>query len=125
MIAIGARWKGDLQISCTGDIGVNTMDVEIQQRLIRRILTNPGDYIWHAAYGAGLGRFVGLPYVTDNVQSVIYQQINLESLVSKTPAPSVSFGKSGVGTTIFDFVTIQYSQNGYPDTYSTTIELVG
>ena len=30
-----------------------------QQRVLRRLLTNPGDYIFHPTYGAGVQQWIG------------------------------------------------------------------
>ena len=52
-----------------------------QQRVLRRLLTNPGDYIWQLGYGAGLGQFVGRPGVPAAIAGVAGAQILLEAAV--------------------------------------------
>ena len=54
-------WGGDLGAGNTGDIALASGTILGQQRILRRLLTNPGDYIWHTEYGAGLAQFVGSP----------------------------------------------------------------
>ena len=59
MIAAASTWSGDLSLGPTGDLETNSLQEEVKQRVIRRLFTNPGDYIWHPGYGAGIGRAVG------------------------------------------------------------------
>ena len=56
MDALFCPWGGDLSVGPGGDISVAPVEAEVEQRIIRRLLTNTGDYIWHISYGAGLGR---------------------------------------------------------------------
>ena len=58
---ISHQFSADLSLSPTGDLATITAPQLTQQRVLRRLLTNPGDYIWHPSYGAGLAAFVGQP----------------------------------------------------------------
>jgi hypothetical protein len=49
----------DLTASNTGDLQPVDTTVRGQQRVLRRLLTNPGDYIFHPNYGAGLPQWIG------------------------------------------------------------------
>lgn len=60
------------------------------QRILRRLLTNPGDYIFHPNYGAGLGALVGTVTDTNVVKSLIAGQIILESCVARNPQPVIT-----------------------------------
>jgi phage baseplate assembly protein W len=51
----------DLSVASNGDILLTDGITLSQQRILRRLLTNPGDYIWELTYGAGLPQFVGQP----------------------------------------------------------------
>jgi hypothetical protein len=81
---------GDLSPSATGDLQTATGTLRGQQRVLRRLLTNPGDYIFHPEYGAGLPRYVGQPADTAKITAVVRGQMLLEDVVAKTPAPAIS-----------------------------------
>lgn len=83
------QWGGDLAAGSGGDIAVATGTDTINQRLYRRLLTNPGDYIWNLNYGGGLGQFVGAPANTAAIAAVIRAQIGLETAIPSTPAPTI------------------------------------
>lgn len=79
----------DLLVSATGDLQQTNPTQRGQQRILRRLLTNPDDYIFHPDYGAGLPQQVG--QVTDiaKITALIRGQILLEDAVAKTPAPTI------------------------------------
>lgn len=63
-----------------------------EQRIIRRLLTNPLSYIWSPSYGAGLPSFVGQPVSSDNfdnIRALITSQIFLEKTVAQNPPPQI------------------------------------
>ncbi|WP_293857186.1 hypothetical protein [uncultured Alsobacter sp.] len=60
------------------------------ERVLRRLLTNPGDYIWHPEYGAGLPRWVGETLDVEALTSLIRSQIFLEAAVARTPEPVIT-----------------------------------
>ncbi len=82
-------WGGDLGVSATGDLVVVGRPGVGTERVLRRLLTNPGAYVWHARYGAGLGRFVGEPADAAGVQALIRAQMVLEGAVAQEPEPVV------------------------------------
>jgi hypothetical protein len=81
---------GDVLSSVTGDLQPVDTTIRGQQRVLRRLLTNPGDYIWHPTYGAGLGRFIGSTATAAEIVAVIRQQMALEDAVAPDPAPVIS-----------------------------------
>ncbi len=95
---------GDLGIGPTGDLAIADAQTLTQQRVLRRLLTNQGDYIWQLTYGAGLGQFVGRPGAPDLISGVIRTQMQLESQVIQSPAP-------GVFTSVVDDGTVMTSVN--------------
>ena len=81
---------GDLSLSANGDLLLASGDTLVEQRIIRRLLTNAGDYIWALAYGAGLGSMVGAPANATAIEAVIRSQIFQESSVAQQPAPQIT-----------------------------------
>ncbi len=79
----------DLKISPTGDLLTADGEIITEQRVLRRLMTNPGDYIWQLNYGAGLGRFVGQTGISNLVSGVIRAQLQLEPQVARVPTPTV------------------------------------
>lgn len=98
MADLSLRFGGDLAIGPTGDLAFAETQVLTQQRVLRRLLTNPGDYIWQLGYGAGLGRFIGQPGVPDLISGVIRTQMLLEPEVMQSPAPAVLASVADDGT---------------------------
>lgn len=78
----------DLQASPTGDIArVNNSD-RSEQRVLRRLMTNPGAYPSHPNYGAGLPQLIGEDLNISALQTPITGQMLLEPSVSKSPGPT-------------------------------------
>lgn len=95
----------DLNPSATGDLQPVATTTRGQQRILRRLLTNPGDYIWHSDYGAGLPRYVGSVIDVRQMKALIRGQVLLEDSVAKTPEPVIDVQTIQGGMT----VTIQYN----------------
>jgi phage baseplate assembly protein W len=98
MTDLSHQWGADLAVGPTGDLATADGSLLGQQRVLRRLLTNPGDYIWQLDYGAGLGRFIGKPVNAGQIQAAIRSQIFKETAVARTPEPTinVSLGPAGV-----------------------------
>lgn len=84
------QFGGDLAIGPTGDLAVVDGPALTQQRVLRRLLTNPGDYIWQLDYGAGLGQFVGQPGAPAAIAGVARTQLLREAGVAPSPPPVVT-----------------------------------
>lgn len=94
-------WGEDLSASATGDLLVADQTTSGEQRVLRRLLTNPqlvapdgevqasADYTIHQEYGAGIPRLVGLPVDIAGTAALIASQMALEDAVSQSPAPQV------------------------------------
>lgn len=91
-------WGSDLSIAPGGDLLLVDGDALGIQRVIRRLLTNPADVVFHAGYGAGLGSFVGQPAAPQRVAALIAAQAVQESAVARTPAPQVIVSSATDGT---------------------------
>jgi hypothetical protein len=112
VITIVCDWGGDLSIGPSGDIGVSQVQTNVQQRVIRRLLTNPGDYIWHIDYGAGLGSYVGEPYSPTFIEGTILNQLQHEALVATTPAPTIETDQLGPSSSSASSIKVQYQVAG-------------
>lgn len=97
---------GDLAQSAIGDVLLANGTVLGQQRILRRLLTNPGDYIWQPGYGAGLAQFVGMPGAAAQISAVIRGQIFKESAVARTPEPVIDVQADPTGLV---YVLIRYA----------------
>lgn len=90
----------DISASPTGDLGFVSSITRGQQRILRRLLTNPmqtnadgsvlpADYIFQPDYGAGLPRYIGEPGKVDEIIGRIRSQMQLEDSVAKNPPPQI------------------------------------
>lgn len=89
MADLALGFGDDLAIGPTGDLALSDGAGLTRERLLRRLLTNPGDYLWQLDYGAGLGRFVGEPAGAARIGAVVRGQIFKEAAVARTPEPVV------------------------------------
>jgi phage baseplate assembly protein W len=89
MADVSHYWSADLLLGPTGDLGVVDSVLESQQRILRRLLTNPGDYIWQPDYGAGLPALIGQPLDLPALTALIKSQMYLESSVVHQPEPLI------------------------------------
>jgi len=89
----------DLSVSATGDLMPVDGDGRGQQRVLRRLLTNPGDYLFHPSYGAGVRRRVGDTLDLPKLRALIRGQILLEEAVAKTPEPQITLTPTPKGVT--------------------------
>ena len=89
MADVAHQWGSDLMPSPTGDLAAAFGTVLGQQRVLRRLLTNPGDYIWQPDYGAGLARFIGQPANELQIAAVVRSQIFKELVVARNPEPLI------------------------------------
>jgi len=101
-------WGSDLVLSPTGDIGMASNALLGQQRVLRRLLTNPGEYVWQLDYGAGLARFIGQPINRLQISAVIRSQIFKESAVARQPEPVIDVQTSHPDGSGVVYVHIRY-----------------
>lgn len=116
MVDVWHHFGGDLAVSPTGDIAVASGPTATQQRVLRRLLTNVGDYVWQMSYGAGLGSLVGQPSASQRIQGLIRGQIFGEAAVARTPEPAIDVRADQSG-----LVTVQIR---YADAETGTTELL-
>jgi hypothetical protein len=102
-------WGGDLAASVAGDpLRANTA-IRSQQRVLRRLMTVPGEYLSHPTYGAGLPGLVGTNASPNYVVALIRGQMLLEESVSKSIAPTISV------ISIFNGLQVAISYVALPD----------
>ncbi|HBK05778.1 MAG TPA: phage tail protein [Acetobacteraceae bacterium] len=89
MLDIFHNWGEDLKVGNGGDLALSSGSDTINQRVLRRLLTNPGDYIWNLDYGGGLGKLVGQPVNSRQIEAVISTQILQEAAIPVSPAPRI------------------------------------
>ncbi|MFN3886149.1 MAG: phage tail protein [Aquabacterium sp.] len=80
---------GDLKPGPSGDLAVSGDLDAGRERVLRRLLTNPGDYPFHPDYGAGLARMVGDTADVGRIKAAIRGQMLLEQAVAQQPEPIV------------------------------------
>lgn len=98
MADLAHGFGADLVVGPTGDLALSDGPVLTRERVLRRLLTSPGDYLWALDYGAGLARFVGEPVAAGVLAAVVRGQIFREAAVARTPEPVVEARADGVGT---------------------------
>lgn len=89
----------DLSVSASGDLMTADGIDLTNQRVIRRLMTIDGEYIWHPEYGGSVPlRVGGVNGVTDDeeagvgvstVDAVVRVQMFLEAAVARVPEPNI------------------------------------
>lgn len=83
-------YGNDINVAANGDLLTADGDGLTTQRVLRRLLTNPGDYLWHPEYGAGLPSYIGRAVPTSTIVGVIRSQLFQEPGVARSPDPQIS-----------------------------------
>ena len=83
-------WGSDLAVSASGDLLLADGLELSKQAVLRRLLTNMGDYIWELGYGAGLPQKVGALLDVPAITALIRSQMYLEESVSHDPEPVIA-----------------------------------
>ena len=113
-------WAGDLSAGPTGDLAIVTGPALGTQRVLRRLLTNPGDYIWQPGYGAGLARFVGQPADPAAIRALIREQMLREPAVAPMPEPVIDVQSDPGGTLS---VQVRYADADTADAQTLSLEI--
>jgi hypothetical protein len=103
---VSLEWGADLSVGAGGDLLLVTGTQRANQRVLRRLLTNPGDYLWSLSYGGGLALSIGQPLNTAAIEAVIRRQLEQEAVVSPSPSPLVDIraANSGNGSFLADLI---------------------
>lgn len=94
MYDISLSWGGDIALDPTGDAAMAASGQRTRQRMLRRLLTAAGGYVWQMTYGAGLGQFVGAAVDPRQVRAIVEAQLRMEASVALDPAPVVKVFKA-------------------------------
>jgi len=113
---------GDLQIGPSGDLAVVDGDDETRQRVLHRLLTSPGTYIWQLPYGAGLPALVGGVASRQRIAAIIRAQMAYEVSVAVTPEPTVVLVGNRIGAIS---ATITYTDAGSGNSQVLTLPIGG
>lgn len=95
----------DLTVSATGGLLLSSGTEHGQQRVIRRLMTNPGDDQWTPEYGGGAPAFVGSTASADRIRAAFLKQMRMEAVVDQSVAPRVTVSAQPNGTTT---ATVEY-----------------
>lgn len=90
-------WGGDIAAGSNGDLMPVDGSTKTTQRILRRLMTNPGDYLDHPDYGAGLPQFVGRLVDIPKVRGLIRGQMLLDEAVARTPEPAITVSEIANG----------------------------
>ena len=120
MTDIALGWNDDFQIDSTGDLATGDGDVEVRQRIERRLFTSVEGYVWHPSYGAGLPQKIGSTLSVPQIKQIVSSQLALEATVAQSPPPvlGVSADANDPGITR---ISIQYQDADTGVTVSFTI----
>ncbi|HQU01375.1 MAG TPA: hypothetical protein PLI12_02885, partial [Acetobacteraceae bacterium] len=114
------NFGADLAIGPTGDLALSSGSLLTQQRVLRRLLTNGGDYIWQISYGGGLAQFIGQPGSSGQISAIVQDQLARESRIAKTPAAQIDVAARVDGTVTLD---IRYADSTTGQTQSLSFSL--
>ena len=113
-------WSGDLALNTTGDLSMVAGAELTQQRVLRRLLTNPHSYIWHSDYGGALGAFVGSTAGPHDIEGVLRRQLYLEAAVGRHPEPVITTNRLSDGGI---FVDLAYADGAVASPQSLTFSV--
>lgn len=112
MADLSQYFGSDLALSATGDLLAADGLEQSKQRILRRLLTNPGDYLWQPGYGAGLPSYIGRPLDQAALTALIKAQMYQEASVSHDPEPAVTL--QAIPNGVSAQIAYTYAQSGQP-----------
>lgn len=122
MADLQLTWGSDLTIDAYGDLATSDGTQEGQERVVRRLLTFPNEYIWHVTYGAGLARFLGRPAMKTRIAAITRSQLSQEASVARTPPAQITVNVQRDGTVTED---IKYSDGNTGAPIPLTLPITG
>lgn len=82
-------WGEDIALSPTGDLGRSSGKVRSEQRVLRRLMTVAGEYLWQPEYGGSIPARIGRTLNLPEIRAAITGQMRLEPSVAQSPPPVV------------------------------------
>lgn len=116
-------WGHDIGVAAGGDLLLVSSSGLTRERVMRRLLTSPGDYIWSLKYGAGLSRIIGKPIDTMAVEAIVRLQMRHESSVRQEPAPVVRQTQSNDQRPDTLTLSIQYVDSTLDSSYDLVLDV--
>ncbi len=113
-------WSEDIRLSASGDLLLVHHTEGSRQRVLRRLLTNHGDLLFHLDYGAGLPSRIGETASAANVEAIVRRQMFSEPAVSQDPPPDVRANPILGGVTVW--ISYVDSEHGNPASIGFTVE---
>ena len=110
----------DLAVSSSGDLAVVSGDEAVRERVLRRLLTTPGAYIWQLTYGGGLADFVGQISNAALLLATVRRQLLLESAVARQPLPTVAVQTADIATVVAN-IMFTSAETGQPQVSSVAL----
>lgn len=90
----------DLSASPSGDLLPVTDAERRKQKVLRRLITNQGDLVFHPEYGAGLGQKIGQSVNVNEWKALILGQMLLEDCVARNPEPVITLSTTENGVNV-------------------------
>lgn len=98
MPELDLEFNGDLILDQEGGLQHAAPGDALRQRIFRRVLTNPGEYIYHVDYGIGLGDLVGRTMNRDQIEKLkqrVIQGILEDAETDKSFFPEIKITEPG------------------------------
>lgn len=111
IINSGIDQGSDIKYDVTNSILTVDGTDKTEQRIMRRLMTNPGDYFWHPKFGVGLPARVGTNLTSPIISAMradCISQIAQTDGVAAFPAPTVAIQQTGINEIT---VTIGYTDS--------------
>lgn len=108
-------WGRDIDFSASGDDLLADGALELEQRILRGLLSNPGDDQFDLTYGAGLGQYVGQALTPEKyaaIQSSIMSVLMAEPDVMKIPLPNITYQADNANSFLSATISYIYAPTG-------------
>jgi len=93
-------WGEDIAFTPGGDLARASGVDRSTQRVARRLLTNPAEYLSHPEYGGGVRREVGQNTDVARIQGTVRGQMLKEEAVQQEPPPTVTTTQVPTGVAV-------------------------
>ena len=97
------EWRTDLQVSAQGDLRTANEFTLLKQRIVRRLITFPGEVLFQPDFGVGIGRYIDEPLNEDVYAALkrrIIDQVYKEDLVARNPEPEIEISAEYEGISV-------------------------